>query len=151
MQFVSIHNDVKHQTINFVGIFNNLAHFKSITMENQLDISPLRIQIIMIVVGLLFLATVVRLILKGKLREEYAIVWIVSTLVLIVFSFWRKGLDIVSATLGVYAPANLVFLGAILMILIYLLHLSLVVSKLQQQNKTLAQKIALMEAQEKKN
>jgi hypothetical protein len=118
-------------------------------MENIDNISPLRIQIIMIIVGLLFLATIIRLIVKGKLRVEYAIVWIFSTSVLILFSFWRKGLDVVSSLLGVYAPTNLVFLGAILMMLIYLLHLSLVVSKLQEQNKILAQKIALMESNEK--
>jgi predicted ATP-grasp superfamily ATP-dependent carboligase len=37
-----------------------------------------------------------------------------------------------------------VFTGAIFAILIYLLHLSVVVSKLQEQNKTLAQEMALL-------
>jgi len=103
-----------------------------------------KIQIIAISVSLLFLLYIIRLIIKGKLREEYSIVWIVCTIVLIVFSFWRNGLEIIANTLGVYEAPNLVFTGAIFAILIYLLHLSIVVSKLHSQNKQLAQEIALL-------
>ena len=103
-----------------------------------------RIQIIAIAISVLFLLYIVRLIVKGKLREEYSIVWIVCTIVLVLFSLWRRGLDVVSTLLGVYSPPNLIFTAAIFAIFIYLLHLSVVVSKLQSQNKQLAQEIALM-------
>jgi len=103
-----------------------------------------KIQIIAIAISILFLLYIVRLIIKGKLREEYSIVWIVCTIVLVLFSFWRKGLDVVSALIGIYSPPNLVFTAAIFVIFIYLLHLSVVVSKLQSQNKQLAQDIALL-------
>jgi hypothetical protein len=109
-----------------------------------------RIQVIAIAASLSFLFYIGRLIIKGKLREEYAIVWIVCTIILVVFSFWRTGLDVVANLLGVYSPPNLVFTGAIFAIFIYLLHLSIVVSKLQEQNKTLAQEIALLKNKEKK-
>jgi hypothetical protein len=104
----------------------------------------IRIQAIAIISSLLFLFNIGRLIVRGKLREEYAIMWIICTLVLVLFSFWRNGLETVSALFGVYAPPNMVFIGAIFAILIYLLHLSIVVSRLQEQNKTLAQEIALL-------
>ncbi len=103
-----------------------------------------RVQIIAIAISLLFLLYIVRLIIKGKLREEYSIVWIVCTVILVLFSFWRDGLAVVSDMVGVYSPPNLVFLAAIFAIFIYLLHLSVVVSKLQSQNKQLAQDIALL-------
>ncbi len=103
-----------------------------------------RIQIIAIVGSLLFLGFIGRLIIKGKLREEYAIVWIICTAILILFSFWRHGLDLVAYHLGVYSPPNTVFMGAIIAVLVYLLHLSIVVSKLQAQNKTMAQEMALL-------
>jgi hypothetical protein len=103
-----------------------------------------RIQIITLVVSLLFLFYISRLIIKGKLREEYAIVWCVSTLLLVLFSFWKDGLFILSNLFGVYIPTNLVFTASIFVILIYLLHLSVVSSKLYQQNKTMAQEIALL-------
>lgn len=110
-----------------------------------------RIQIISIGASLLFLIYIGWLIVRGKLREEYAIVWIISTAVLILFSFWRKGLDLVSEMLGIQSPPNMVFTGAIFALLIYLLHLSVTVSKLQEQNKILAQEIALLKNKEKKS
>lgn len=110
-------------------------------MEN---IVPLRIQIISIIVSLGFLYSVSRLIIKGRLREEYAIFWIISTLTLVVFSFWRGGLDVIARLFGVYSPPNLVFISAIFAMLVYLLHLSVVVSKLQEQNKKLSQEIGLL-------
>lgn len=103
-----------------------------------------RIQIIVIIINLLFLGYIAKLIIKGKLREEYAIVWIVCTLLLIVFSFWRKGLDVMAKMFGVYEPPNLVFTALIFIILIYLLHLSVVASKLHSQNKKIAQEVALL-------
>lgn len=103
-----------------------------------------RIQIISIIVSLVFLLYVSRLIIKGKLREEYAIFWVISTIVLIIFSFWRKGLDIIAEAVGVYLAPNLVFTTAIFAILIYLLHLSIVVSQLHDKNKIMSQDLALL-------
>ena len=106
-----------------------------------------RIQIITIFVNFLFLLYIARLIVKGKLREEYAIVWCVATVVLLLFSFWAKGLAILSKLFGVYEPANLLFTGFIFIILIYLLHLSVVNSKLQRNMTRLTQELALMKQQ----
>lgn len=105
---------------------------------------PLTIQIISILGALLFLLFIFRLIVKGKLREEYSILWIGCTIVLIVFSVWRRGLEQVSLALGVFYPPSLVFLAAIFAILVFLVHLSVVVSKLQNQIKTLTQEMALL-------
>jgi hypothetical protein len=106
-----------------------------------------RIQIIVIIINLLFLLYISRLIIKGKLREEYAIVWIVCTLLLIIFSFWRDGLDVLAKKFGVHDPPNLVFTGFIFIILIYLLHLSIVNSKLQKSITKLTQEMALLKQQ----
>ncbi|WP_378183103.1 DUF2304 domain-containing protein [Aquimarina sp. SS2-1] len=106
-----------------------------------------KIQILAIIASLLFTFFVIRLIIKGKLREEYSVVWIVCTFFLILFSFWRKGLDFVSGLLGIYEPPNFVFTTSVFVIFIYLLYLSVVVSKLQDQNKKLAQEIALLKQQ----
>ena len=103
-----------------------------------------RIQIITIIVNFLFIAYIARLIIKGRLREEYAIVWVVCTLFLTIFSFWRNGLEIMAKLLGVYEAPNLVFTGAIFAILIYLLHISVVVSKLQNNIRKLTQEMALL-------
>ena len=107
----------------------------------------IRIQIITILVDLAFMGYIAHLIIKGRLREEYAIVWCLCTAVLVFFSFWREGLNVMSKLFGVSDPPNLVFTSCIFAILIYLLHLSVVASKLHKQNKQMAQEIALMKEQ----
>lgn len=104
----------------------------------------IRFQLYSALFSLCFLAYVFWQIKKGKLREEYAFIWILSSFALIVLSIWRGGLDVLAKTFGVYSPPNLIFGGAIFAVLVYLLHLSLSVSKLQYQNKTLAQELALL-------
>ena len=110
-------------------------------MEN---VVPFKIQITCIIASLSFLFYISYLIIKGKLREEYAIFWVICTIVLIVFSFWRNGLAVIANLFGVFSPPNLIFMVAIFGIFVYLLHLSIVVSKLQSNNKELSQQIALL-------
>ncbi|NTW33920.1 MAG: DUF2304 domain-containing protein, partial [Bacteroidetes bacterium] len=98
-----------------------------------------------------------RLIIKRKLREEYSIIWVIATVTLIIFSFWTDGLTIIANFLGIRVASNLIFTGAIFLILIYLIHLSIIVSKLHENNKKLAQNLTMMkekmekEVIEKKN
>ena len=103
-----------------------------------------RIQIITIIINLLFVSYITRLIIKGKLREEYAIIWCLCTLVLVVFSFWRDGLGVMAKLFGVFEAPNLIFTACIFAILIYLLHISVVASKLQNSIRNLTQEIALL-------
>jgi len=103
-----------------------------------------RIQIITIIINLLFLIYIFKLIVKGRLREEYAIVWLICTAAMLVFAFWDGGLDVMSRLFGVHVPANLVFTGFIFIILIYLLHLSVVNSKLQRHVTKITQELAII-------
>ena len=113
-----------------------------------MDVIPFKVQIISIIIVLIFMYVVVRLIIRGKLREEYSIVWILGTIVLIVFSIWRQGLQDIAGLLNVnYAP-SLLFLFAIFAIICFLLHLSIVISKLQAQIKDLAYALALLKQEQ---
>lgn len=103
-----------------------------------------RIQIIVILINIIFLLFISWLIIKGKLREEYAIVWIICTIGLVIFSFWRNGLEILAHYFGIIDPPNLVFTGFIFIILIYLLNLSIVNSRLHKNITSLAQELALL-------
>ena len=102
------------------------------------------IQIISLLGAALFMVMIFRLIIRGRLREEYSIIWILCTVILIVFAIWRKGLEQISLLLGVYYPPSLIFLAAIFAIIVFLVHLSVVNSKLQNQIKNLSQEMAMM-------
>lgn len=112
---------------------------------------PLTIQIISLLSASLFMLFIFRLIVRGQLREEYSILWIVCTILLIVFSIWRKGLEHIALALGVYYPPSLVFLAAIFAITIFLVHLSVVVSRQQKQIRVLTQEIAFLKQQQQIN
>ena len=113
-----------------------------------MDIIPFKVQIISIIMVLLFMYVVIRLVIRGKLREEYSVVWLLGTVVLIVFSVWRQGLQNIADLLNVsYAP-SLLFLVAIFAIICFLLHLSIVISKLQAQIKDLAYALAILKQEQ---
>lgn len=107
-------------------------------------INPLIIQIISIAVAAVFMFIIFRLIVKGKLREEYSIIWIICTVFFMVFSLWRDGLDLIARLLGVFYPPALLFMGAIFAIILFLVHLSVVSSRQQKQIKELTQELALL-------
>lgn len=110
-------------------------------MEN---VVPFKIQLISIIGTVLFMLYIIRLIVRGRLREEYAIIWIICTLTLLVLSLWRSGLETISLALGVYYPPSLLFLFAIGAIVCFLVHLSVVNSKMQHNIRELTQDLALL-------
>lgn len=105
-----------------------------------------RIQILAIVVtGGLFLG-VFELVRQRRLMERYALLWLFATAVLLCLSIWRNLLEEVAATIGiVYAPSAL-FAVAFGFVLIMLLHFSLVISRLADQSKVLAQRVGILQA-----
>jgi hypothetical protein len=103
-----------------------------------------RIQILSIVASVLVIILIVYLIRRKKLREEYSLMWLGGSLVLIVFSIWRRLLEIIAGLVGVYyAPVVLLLVGIFFGVLIFL-HLTVVISKQADQNKIMAQEIALL-------
>ena len=109
-----------------------------------------KIQIIAIVAVLFFLGLIISFILKGKLRTEYSIIWILMGIIFLVFSVWRQSLDLLADFFGVYYAPSLIFIFFFFMIFIFLIHLSVVNSKQHEQIKKLAQEIALLKG-EKEN
>jgi len=108
--------------------------------------TPLRISIVASAASLLLILVVLELIRSRRLRERYALLWLLTGVVLLVLSAWRGGLNTIAGWVGAttYPPAVL-FAVATLFILVVLLHYSTVISKLSDQNVLLAQKLALLE------
>ena len=108
--------------------------------------TPLPISIAAAIASFLLLVIVFELIRSRRLRERYALLWLLTGLVLLALSLWRGGLNTIAGWVGVesYPPAILGAVGA-LFILVVLLHYSTVISKLADQNVILAQRLALLE------
>jgi hypothetical protein len=108
--------------------------------------TPLTISLAAAAASLLLLIVVFELIRSRRLRERYALLWVLTGVVLLALSAWRSGLTIIAGWFGVqtYPPAVL-FAVALLFVLAVLLHYSTVMSKLSDQNVILAQRLALLE------
>jgi hypothetical protein len=109
--------------------------------------TPLKVSIAATVVSLVLVLVVFELIRSRRLRERYALLWLMTGFVLVVLSAWRGGLNTIAGWLGVrgYPPAVLFAVGLLFVILV-LLHYSTVISRLSDQNVILAQRLALLEA-----
>jgi hypothetical protein len=104
-----------------------------------------RIQILIICVAALLLVGVIDLVRRRRLLERYALLWLLSSIVLLGLAIWRGALDRVAEQIGVAYPPNALFIVAFGFVLWMLLHFSVAVSRLSDQSKVLAQRIALLE------
>ena len=101
-----------------------------------------RVQIVAIIVSLGLLGVVLELVRRRRLMERYSLLWLVCAVVLLGLSIWRDGLEKFANLVGVaYAPSA-IFIVALGFVLLLLLHFSLVISRLADQSKVLAQRLA---------
>lgn len=110
--------------------------------------TPLKVSIAATVASVILVLVVFELIRSRRLRERYALLWLVTGGALVVLSAWRGGLNTIAGWLGVrgYPPAVLFAVGLLFVILV-LLHYSTVISRLSDQNVILAQRLALLESE----
>jgi hypothetical protein len=97
--------------------------------------------------SLLLLTAIIRLIKDRKLKEEYSLLWLFFGFIFLGLSIWRDGLEVISKVIGIYyAPATL-FLILIMAIFLILLHYSVVISRLAENNRRLVQEVGILSFQ----
>jgi hypothetical protein len=107
--------------------------------------TPLGVSIAAAIASLVLLLAVLELVRRRRLREKYALLWILTAIVLLVLSVWRGAVTSIATALGVsYGPTVLFAVGA-LFVLVVLLHYSTVISALTDRTVVLAQKVASLE------
>jgi hypothetical protein len=105
-----------------------------------------RLQIVAIVGALALLLLVLELVRRRALMERYALLWLLSSLVILGLAVWQGALTLITRQLGIASGPNALFFVAIGFILLLLLHFSAALSRLSDQTKVLAQQHALLEA-----
>ncbi|HEX7297889.1 MAG TPA: DUF2304 domain-containing protein [Solirubrobacteraceae bacterium] len=101
-----------------------------------------RIQILAIIAAAALLFVVLELVRRRRLQERYALLWLVCTVFLLILAAWREALTKVANLVGIAYPPNALFFLAFAAILVVLLHFSVVISRLSDQTKILAQRVA---------
>jgi hypothetical protein len=97
------------------------------------------------IAGSLAVMTIVFQLIRGRrLREEYAILWFLGSLALIGVSLWRASLEWAARVLGVAYPPSVLLLAVIGLGFLVALHFSISLTRLSEQNKRIAQDLALL-------
>ena len=106
-----------------------------------------RIQAIAVVVTAVLLFLVFELVRRRRLQERYALLWLLSAVVLLVLAAWSGLLEKVAGLVGIATPSNALFVVGFAFVLTLLLHFSLAVSRLTDETKILAQQVARLDAE----
>ncbi len=105
------------------------------------------VQLVAIVVSAVLLASIVELVRRGRLTEEYSFIWIGCAVALFALSLWRNLLDVAASALGVHYPPAVLLLVLTFFVVIVSLYFSVVVSRHRKDIERLVEEVALLDEQ----
>jgi len=106
-----------------------------------------RIQIASICFAVAVVVLVFELVRRRKLGERYALLWMTAASALLLLAAWQGLLGDISRAVGIYYPPTTFLVIAFGFSLMLLLNFSIASSRLATETRTLAQRVALLEAE----
>jgi len=103
------------------------------------------LRLVALVTSICLFLLVLELVRQRRLLERYALLWLASALALVALSAWDELLQVLADALGAAYPPSALFAAAFFFIIMLLLHFSVAVSRLADQSKVLAQRLAMNE------
>jgi len=103
-----------------------------------------RIQIISALAAVGLALYVLELVRRRRLSEEYSLLWVVATVAVAVLGFSTPLLRALTHTLGILYEGSTVFFFGLAFATAMLLHLSVRLSRLGQENHALTRELALV-------
>jgi hypothetical protein len=97
--------------------------------------------------ALAIVGLVAEMLRRKKLREKYAIWWLVVGVATLVLAAFPQLLVYIAKVVGVQLPSNLLFILSILMLLGVCLHLSWEISVVEEETRSLAEEVAILRIQ----
>lgn len=104
----------------------------------------IQLQIVLIVLTVLLFLYLIREVRKGRLRTDYAVGWIFSSIALVIVAVFPQIPVFGAKLLGVISTANIVFAFIIMLLIILVYLLFAKVSILEEKQKNLIQEIGLL-------
>ena len=106
-----------------------------------------RVQVIAIAVSVVLLMSVLELVRRRKLVEEYSLLWILGSIAILALSVWRGMLDIAARELGIFYPPSLLLMLVTVIVFVGLLSFSVVLSRQRKQIERLMEETAILGAE----
>ncbi len=97
--------------------------------------------------AIIVLAVILWLLLTRRLREKYAVLWLIIGLAALVLTLFPSLLASLAATVGVEIPANLLFVLALALLICVSLHQSWELSTAEDEIRRVAEEVAILRAE----
>jgi hypothetical protein len=105
---------------------------------------PLRQQIFALIVCLAVFVFTIDMVRQRRLREEYSVLWLATSLVMFVLVIKYDWLEALTYFIGAGLPTTTLFIGSIIFLMLISVQFSIKISRLTNQVKDLAQDNALL-------
>ncbi len=109
------------------------------------------IYVLIRIIALTFFVYVLGLIVKEKLKIKYCVLWLGYSLILILISFNVNFIEFISNELNIYYAPSTIFLIGLIFLMVYILHLSIVITKQDKYIVNLVQEVSLLKQRVLKN
>jgi hypothetical protein len=110
------------------------------------DVMEGRARIFAMILGIVVSLFVINLVRTRRLKEEFALLWLLTSIVLVLTPLFIDYLDLIAYALGIEYPPALIFLLAIISLLLILFQFSMRISRFSEQIKVLTQEVAVLRA-----
>ncbi len=97
--------------------------------------------------ALTLLVSVIELVRRRRLRERYSILWLLTSVVILILASNRTLLDLLARAMKIAYPPSALFVVVFAFLLVITLHFSTVISRLTRENESLAQEMAILRLQ----
>jgi len=101
--------------------------------------------ILAIITSIITLVFIIDLLRRGVLKEKYAVLWLSIAGIALILSVFPSILEWITETLGFEVPANLLFFGTIVVLVLVSVQLSYELSGHEAKIRRLAEEVALQQ------
>lgn len=105
---------------------------------------PVQQQIFALLVSIAVFVVIVDMVRKRRLREEYSVLWLATSVIMFVLVFRYQWLVDLTALIGAGLPTTTLFLFSIIFLMLLAVQFCIKISRLTDQVKNLSQENALM-------
>jgi hypothetical protein len=105
---------------------------------------PVSQKIFALLICCLVFSVTINLVRKRRLREEYSVLWLVTSLLMFVLVIRYEWLVALTSFIGAGLPTTTLFIGSLVFLMLIAVQFSIKISLLTDQIKNLAQENALL-------
>jgi hypothetical protein len=108
---------------------------------------PLRQQVFALIVSVAIFIIVIDMVRRRRLREEYSVLWLVTSVVMFVLVFKYEWLWAITVWIGATTTSTTLFIGSLVFLMLLSVQFCIKISRLTDQVKDLSQENAILRKQ----